>query len=51
MVGNNDTVFFEFAINEMLAHGDEIRKWAQQTDNLLLKQLASEVIEAAGEQP
>lgn len=42
-------ISFQFAVNEMRQHGDKIKAWATQNENLLLKQLANEVIAAAGE--
>lgn len=44
----NKSVSFQFADNEMRSNGDKIKAWAAQNDNLLLKQLANEVLVAAG---
>jgi len=41
-------VSFKFVSNEMATNGANIRKWAAQNDNLLLKTLALEVLEVAG---
>lgn len=41
--------FKNFAIDEMRQRGNKIKAWAQQSDNELLRILASEVIEAAGQ--
>lgn len=48
MNATNNKVSFEFATNEMRTNGTNIRKWANQSDNLLLKSLANEVIAIAG---
>ncbi|MCX9085303.1 MAG: hypothetical protein OIN87_10975 [Candidatus Methanoperedens sp.] len=41
---NSNKVSYEFANNEMRQSGEKIRSWAQQSDNILLKSLALEVI-------
>ncbi len=46
MNNKNNAVSFEFAVTEMRDNGDNIRKWSK-SDNLLLKSLATEVIQAA----
>jgi len=42
-------VSYDFAISEMRNNGDNVRKWANQTDNPLLRELAIETLQAAGE--
>lgn len=42
-------ISFQFAVHEMRQHGDKIKVWATQNENLLLKQLAIEVIAVAVE--
>lgn len=44
----NGKVSASFAISEMRTNGDKIKAWAQQSNNLLLKTLATEVLQAAG---
>jgi len=49
MVNNNiKKVSFEFATNEMRQNGDNIRSWAQQSDNPLIQAICIEIIEVAG---
>lgn len=43
------TVSVFFAKNELRQHGDKIHEWAAQSDNVLLKTLALEVITVASE--
>lgn len=40
--------YIVFSKEQVRMQGDQIKKWSLQNDNLLLKQLAAEVIDAAG---
>ena len=46
--GNIKKIPYESAVNDMRQNGDNIRRWAQQTENPLLQALALEVLEVAG---
>lgn len=43
------TVSFKYASQQMAANGDKIKQWAAESDNLLLKSLAQEVIDIAAQ--
>lgn len=44
----NGKISASFAILELRTNGNKIKMWAQQSDNLLLKTFATEVMQAAG---
>lgn len=47
MSANNQPISKSFAINEMRNNGDNIKLWSQQSNNILLKTFACEVIAVA----
>lgn len=49
MPNNHSDKFTTFAEKQMQTQEADIRRWASQSDNPLLRQLAREVMEAAGE--
>ncbi len=46
-MSNSESLFKSFAQEQLKMQGDNIRRWAAQTENELLRQLAVEVIQAA----